>query len=297
VINFLSVRRIRIIVIALLGFAALVGLTFFLVGTFKPKVAGIYVETEPVSTVYINNVQVGRTPYQAKRNPGELAIRLIPDSFDAPLAPFETRVDLVNGVETVVRRKFAENDDVASGEVISFEKLTGSDVGLAIVTLPDSAQVLVDGVNRGYAPFKTNSVDAGSHKVTVSAEGYESKTIGVQIFEGYQLTAVIKLAAQPQKEVEEEPVQEEEEKKTMVEILETSVGFLRVRNGPSTLDKEVGRAEPRNEYEFLEEDEDSGWYKIVLDEDTQGWVSNQYAELVEASKESAETPTPTQSEE
>jgi hypothetical protein len=36
----------------------------------KPKVAGIYVESTPISTVFIDGEEVGMTPYRGTRSPG-----------------------------------------------------------------------------------------------------------------------------------------------------------------------------------------------------------------------------------
>ena len=91
-------------------------------------------------------------------------------------------------------------------------------------------------------------------------------------------------------EVEEEVV--EEDKTISVVILETPTGYLRVRKEPSTLAEEVGRVKPGEEYELLDEDEKTGWYKIQLDEGDEGWISNQYASKPDEG-ESSPKPSPT----
>jgi hypothetical protein len=92
-------------------------------------------------------------------------------------------------------------------------------------------------------------------------------------------------------EVPEEVIEEEVEK---VVILSTPTGFLRVRSEPSTLADELGTVEPDEEYELLETDEETGWFKIKFtqeenDEEIEGWISNQYAKMVE--NEASPTPT------
>lgn len=63
-----------------------------------------------------------------------------------------------------------------------------------------------------------------------------------------------------------------------VEISNTSVGFLRVRGGPSTGNAEVGRVKPGEKFEVLEEN--NGWYKIEFDTDKTGWVSGTYTRKI-----------------
>ena len=76
----------------------------------------------------------------------------------------------------------------------------------------------------------------------------------------------------------------------MVEILETSTGFLRVRREPSTLGEEIGRVEPGEKYPLIQTDEKTGWFEIEYEEGKEGWISNQYARKIEGG--SKLTPTP-----
>lgn len=59
-----------------------------------------------------------------------------------------------------------------------------------------------------------------------------------------------------------------------VQILETGVGFLRVRSGPGKSYAEIGRATPGEKYTHL--GEQSGWFKIDF-HGRDGWVSGDYA--------------------
>ena len=74
----------------------------------------------PSSTVFIGGVQVGKTPYSGTRDTGEISLRLVPDALEKPLVPYETRVSLSPGIQTVVKREFGETIDASAGEVISF---------------------------------------------------------------------------------------------------------------------------------------------------------------------------------
>lgn len=284
-------KRLGIILTILVGVAILVGGALFAVGHFRPSGAGLLVETTPTATVFINGEQVGRTPYEVTREPGEITVKLIPESFDTPLAPYETKVELVPGIKTIIKRDFGETEEDSSGVVVSFEKASRDETSISVVSIPDAAQISIDGQARGFAPYKTSSITAGPHEIKVSAPGFEEQSLSVTAQEGFNLTAVFKL--RPNGEVPEEEEEEEEPQTPQVEeveILDTPTGFLRVRNGPSTSFDEIVQVEPGDRYRYLETDEDTGWFKIELDDGSEGWVSNQYAERVEP--EASPSPTP-----
>lgn len=288
--------KAKIVIISIVSVVAILLVIFFVMGLFNQDNAGILINTTPTATVYINEEEVGRTPHESTMKAQEVTVRLVPDSFEQPLAPFETKVNLASGIQTIINREFGTTPDDSSGAIVSFEKVGGKEVSISIVSTPDAAQVMIDGQVKGFTPFKTSSITAEKHTIAVSAPGYEEKALDVQTQEGYKLTAIFNLAKNGEEVIVEEVIEEddvEEDKVTMIIILETPTGYLRVRKEPSTLAEEVGRVKPNEEYELLAEDESTGWYKIQLDEGEEGWISNQYAKLKDensASPEPSATP-------
>jgi hypothetical protein len=285
--------KLKIATIAVVAIALILALTFFLFDYLKPKVAGIYIESYPSATVYIDGMEVGRTPYEKTQKPGEVVIRLIPDSFEFPLAPYETRVNLTAGVKTVINRYFGGTDEASSGEIISFEKIDKRQVSLAVVSIPDSAELLIDGSERAFTPHRTTSISPGTHTIFLKAEGYQERQIDVMTHEGYKLTAVVKLARVEREDGAEAESENavgggvEEEGVEKVRILSTPTNFLRVRSEPSTLGQEVGTVDPGEIYELLETDEKTGWFKIKFihqdsGEEKEGWITNQYAQVLDS---------------
>lgn len=61
-----------------------------------------------------------------------------------------------------------------------------------------------------------------------------------------------------------------------VTIKETETGWLKVREASSSASKEVSRVNPGENYNLLEETTD--WFKIQLENGTDGWISSNYAE-------------------
>jgi len=291
-VSWLKMKRLRIVVIVLFALGILVAVGFLAWNFIKPTSAGIYVETFPASSVFIDGEQAGRTPYDATRKASEIVLKLVPETMDKPLSPYEVKVSLTPGIKTVVKREFGETEDTSTGEIVSFEKLGGGEASISVISTPDAAQVSIDGTTRGFAPYKASEITPGEHSLVVSYEGYESRTISVKVVEGYRLTAVVKLKATGEVKAEEkEQPQEEEKKKVMVEILATPTGFLRVRSEPSTAGSEVAQVKPGQSLPFIEDSAEGDWFKIEYQEGKEGWISSQYAKKVEIS--GTATPTPT----
>ena len=171
-LNSVSMEKLRRVGLILLGLILGGGLLFIVIDLFKPKVAGLFVETNPSAKVLVDGVQMGMTPYRTTTKPGEVIILLIPESFNVSLATYETKVTLIPGVETVIRREFRELDDVSAGEIVSFDKINKDETSLAVVTDPDSAQLTIDGIDRAYTPHKTSSILPGEHTLHLSATWY-----------------------------------------------------------------------------------------------------------------------------
>ncbi|MFS6568009.1 PEGA domain-containing protein, partial [Staphylococcus aureus] len=115
------------------------------------------VDTSPVSGVYINGNYLGKTPFTTSQAAGEITLKLVPTITDQNLLPFETKITLSQGIQTVVRREFGNTEDTSSGDILSFESQGDTTAGLIVISTPDNAQVSVDGVPRGFAPYKTGS--------------------------------------------------------------------------------------------------------------------------------------------
>lgn len=279
-------KKVWMIVISAISLALLGMATLFLIGYFKPKPGGILVNTNPASSVFINGNLVGKTPYEGTFKVEEVVVKLVPESGDKNYLPYEAKVSLVSGVKTVVRREFGETEDTSSGEIISFEKEEGKGISLVVVSTPDNAQVSIDGTPKGFAPYKISTISPGEHQVSVKAVGFTERVLTINTVTGYRLSIITNLAKE---EVKTQDVAGgKTEVKTFVEILETPTGFLRVRTGPGGAGSEIHQVKPGEKYPFLEEDADTGWFKIQIQEKAPGlpegivgWVSNEFSKKVD----------------
>lgn len=253
-------------------------LILFLLGFFNSQEAGILIEADPVSTVYIDGQEVAKTPYEVNRKAGEISLRIKPNEVNGVvLDDYETKINLVSGIRTIVKRVLRETEEASSGIVVSFEKLGGKESYVTVVSVPDNAQVLIDNKIYGYTPLRVK-VPAGDHNLVVSADKYLEKSLPIRVYAGYKLTASVKLAklAKP-----EEVLPKPTEIQTKIRINKTDVGFLRVREGAGINFPEIAQVKPDEEYEILEENEDSSWFKINVGETEglsaqAGWVSSEY---------------------
>lgn len=252
---------------------------FFLFSKLKPANAGLQIETTPQATVYIDGDQMGTTPFELVQKPGEISIRLVPIATETSLAPWGTKVTLTQGIKTVIRRDFAETEEKSSGEILSFEKISGSTASLAAVSTPDAAQVNLDGQNRDFTPLLINDIAVGDHKLVISQAGYSEREIQARAEAGYKLTVVAMLAKLDTVEANEEATLVEEPQREKVKIADTPTGFLRVRSGPTKNATESGQVKPGEEYILLEEKDE--WYKIEYQKDKEGWVTSEYVNKVE----------------
>jgi uncharacterized protein YgiM (DUF1202 family) len=282
-------KTLRVVAVVIVTLIILTVTGFFLVNYLKPKPAGIMVDTTPASSVYIDGKLAGKTPLRKTYKAGAINLRLIPDSSTSNLLPYETKITLMGGIETVVRREFGETEDLSSGDVISFQGSTGKTTSIIVLSTPDNAQVSLDGVVRGFAPYKNSTISPAEHQIAVKAPGYQDRTMITNTHIGYQLTVFVKLAKSGQTNTADTPMATpipSPTPKTYVMILKTPTGFLRVRTLPGTAGEEIAEVKPGEKYLYLETDDATNWYKIQyevpqpgLPNGIIGWVSNQYTQI------------------
>ena len=285
--SFLVMKRLKIFIIGLISITFLGTSAWFLVNYLEPKEGGVQIDSTPASRVYINDKFVGKTPYEAIHPQGELAIRLISEETDKTHVPFELKVFITPKVKTVIRHEFGEKEEIDSSFVVSFEEGIKNETTLTVISTPDNAQILIDGIVRGFTPFKINKLTSGEHNITLKSVGYKDKELLVNLVPGYRLSLVADLG-KDEVSIEPEVASVQTEIITFVEIGDTPTGFLRVRTQPGSGGSEIYQVKPGEKYLFLEEDTVTGWYKIQVQDPSPGlpdgivgWVSNQYSKKVE----------------
>ena len=286
-------KTLKVVVVIIVTLAILSGTGLFLADYFKPKPAGIRIDTTPTSSVYVDSQLLGRTPLRKTLKAGDINLRLIPDGSASGMLPYETKITLEGGIETVIRREFGDSEDFSSGDVISFRKNAEKTASLVVISMPDNAQVSLNGVARGFAPYKNSTISPAEHQVTVKAPGYQDRTMSVSTLNGYQLSVFTKLAKTGQESGSDSLLPTPTSTpapQTYVVISKTPTGYLRVRTLPGTAGEEIAQVKPGEKYLYLETDSATNWYKIQyevsqpgLPNGITGWVSNQYSQIATVS--------------
>ncbi len=293
-------KRLSLVVLASVIFA---GCTLPAFPTAKK--AGLQVSSTPAATVFVGGNSLGSTPLQNQENlkPGQVTVKIVPQ--DATLVPYETQINLIGGVMTVIDRKFNANPDMSNGYSLSFEPITDKKANqIAITTLPSAVAVNVDGNPQDFTPTMLDSVPEGDHRITLTSPGYEDKVILARTISGYKLVINAQLAKKadlaPVVEVTPTPsvtlTPTPSLKPTLspaktstpsaavnipkpyAQVGDTPTGFLRVRSTPNGT--EIGQVKPGEAYPYLSTNADSTWVQIQFNPTTPGWVSAQYVTVV-----------------
>lgn len=265
-----------------IAIASLIAILAFAVSVFvlnkNLEKGALQVTSEPKSKVYVDGKFLGQTPLcrcelKDMLDVGNHTIRLIP--AEGNFAPFEQKIPISAKVLTVVDRSFAEGGE-SSGSVISLEKFPDKNsISLSVVSFPLGVKLFLDSAELGLTPLKTTRITESDHEIKLSKEGFKDKLLRVRAIKGYQLNAIVFLGSTLE-QATSSASPTIAPSVTKILILETPTGFLRVRSEPSLNGVEVGRVLPGEKYDMLDEQE--GWFKIKLKDESSGWISSQYSQ-------------------
>lgn len=269
-------KTIIVILVTLMVFLAF----FIISGGYLSKTAnfnpqsGIRIESNPPSRVFINDQEVGITPFQKppidtsddRMLSGNYLIKL-----QSEKGSWEKYVTLYPGTRTVIIREIGKDKVSSSGEVVTLE--TGQ--GVLILSDPEQANVEVDGKFFGKTPVLIKDLNLGDHQFSIKKEGFLPRTIKSSLTNGYRFNLSVDLAKIQTNLDSNTPIIQVLKK---VKIIGTTNGFLRVRKTPSLSGIEIARL---NEGEIVEVTEDlTAWKKIKLEDGPEGYISKQFVEEI-----------------
>lgn len=176
----------------------------------KKSQAALQVSSVPKATLFLNGEHKGPTPFSDENlKAGEYTLKLVPESSDILLSPWETKLKLTPGVLTVVNYEFGLTEDESAGEILTLETISDKKAAeIAVVSTPDGAVVSLDGEPQGFAPLSLTSIAEGDHLITVSLPGYEERQIKAKTINGYRLSISVQLALE---DIGEQPVAADED--------------------------------------------------------------------------------------
>jgi hypothetical protein len=279
----------KVFVVFIASFVLSVGLflAFQYYTNLSAQKGALQVTSSPESKVYLNNKYLGQTPLckcQASDmlSAGEYTIRLVP--LDSSLREFQEKITISQAVLTVADRKFGKNA-LSEGSIISLSPLTDKKkTELLVVSFPQGSEVLLDDTSIGKTPLLQEDPTESDHVLKVRKDGYNEKEVRIRTPLGYKLTVAAYLSTSntPPSPAPSDAVSPTPSDGTptptppaQIKILDTPTGFLRVRSDASTTAGEVGRVSPGQTYPIASEED--GWFEIILEDGTKGWISSQYA--------------------
>lgn len=281
-------RRILLVVAVFLILIGIFILVRVVAGIIAPRGRGALQITSSVKAqVFLDGKTIGETPLcKCDQNQtikeGTYEIKIVPE--DKSLSPFMARVKINSGVLTAVDRTFLPGS-LASSYILTLEKTNSQDAELFIATIPDGAQVLIDGDPSGLTPLTIKPISASEHEIQIQKQGFSKKTVRVRAVSGFKLVLNAVLGTRLDQEesvLSPEPTLSvaptESKTKQEIKIRQTPNGFLRVRENPTTSSRELTRVTSGETFSYSEEQ--NGWYKINLPDGTSGWISGAYAEKI-----------------
>lgn len=247
--------------------------------------------SSPEASIFLNNVAIGKTPYEDKLKEGEYLLKYIPDGTASDTASWQGKIKIYKNTLTYVDRELGTSDITSSGVIFSIIKMESppqnKDTGeIEIRTEPAGATVLLDNDEKGLAPLILTNVPKGDHELSVTSQNFFSRTQKINIDPGFRVIADFKLALdQSKKSIEDlTPTKAatssasttSSSKKPTIVVKDTPTGFLRVRTEPTVNASEAAQIKPGETYPLIETA--PNWYKIEYEKGKQGWIAQQYAE-------------------
>lgn len=282
-------KKILLIIIPIV-LAVVIFLLFTLLLPKNDGKGALQVTSIPKSTVYLDGKQLGKTPLCACGPPGKLdtlasgdyTIRLVPQ--DTSLLPYEEKIHITSGVMTVVDRSPGKGA-TSEGSILTLIPLKDKKAReISVLSFPQGAHVFIDNNEVGQVtPVIVRKVTESDHEIKIKKSGYDEKIIRVRAITGYRLEAVVTLGvsdiAAPTQKIASPTATVAPTvsiKGATIIILDTPVGYLRVRESGSLNAGEIDRVKPGEVYELIDEKE--LWYQIKLPSGKTGWVNSQYAQ-------------------
>lgn len=284
-------------------------LALFLAGcTQNSTNAGVEIKSMPNAKVFINNKEVGKTPYQNnKMAAGDYTIKLENEEGNWNSG----RIRINENTIFHINRELSNNPDEQAGETVSLEK----GKGITVVTTPLQVEISLDGKKQGNSPYLIPSVNTGIHEIELSKEGYQPRKIKVKAFDGYKIVVEAQLKSDailpspsPTASASADPSMSPQASASAsgkatpsprstpvvstspqasssaaagdktITILSTPTGWLRVRSKPGTSGEEIAKVNTGETYTYTEQ-LDTGWTLIELSDGSTGYVASRYVKV------------------
>lgn len=264
------------------------------------KQGELRVDSSPAASIFLDNKNIGRSPYTDKVTSGSFVLKLVPDSTTSPKAPWEGKIVVGPSLLTYVNADLSDSELSSAVDILWLEKISSKNAELSVTTNPDGATVLIDDSTRGVTPLSIADITPGDHTITVTSIGFLTRSLKIKMTPGYRLIITMKMglspggstatasatpAPKPSGKVTPTPktatssATVSDPERPFLTVKDTPTGFLRVRVEPNTSATEAARINPGDKFHI--EDTQNGWYEIKYDGVSIGWVSGTYVTKTE----------------
>lgn len=282
-------KKIGIFALLIAGFIIFLLIRFIVLS--NTQVFGkLKIQSSPTASVFVDNVAIGKVPFEDKYKVGEYMLKLIPEDTASETASWQRKIKVGKNAMTYVNLELGSTDISTAGDVLDMVKLDrmlpGDKGEISVETEPAGAIIYLDNDEKGVASVTLSDVAKGDHELSVFMPGFFRRTMKINIVPGYHINAYIKLAVDPNqspayKEVEKRAAQKiaTEEAKTTGDLFKiivrgTPEGFLNVREDASVTASKAAEVKEGDTFNVIEEK--GSWYKIEYNAGDTGWISSEY---------------------
>ena len=208
-------RKVLFLLLLIVLFIGFIFVRFVLLQ--RENTAGrLRILSTPPATVFIDNVAVGKTPYEEKVKVGEPLVKLIPEGENSQVAPWQGKVNIYKNAMTYISRDLGAQEVTSAGEVLTITKMEKSSFAnnageVYVESSPSNAIVYLDNDEKGVSPLLLQNVAKGDHEVSVFMPGFLRRTQKINVEAGYRVTVQFKLALDPTHKTLDQTLEEKRE--------------------------------------------------------------------------------------
>ena len=114
--------KLTLLFIFFILFIGYVAVKFFVLDK-KAANGQLKIVSSPTTSVFINNVAVGKTPFYDKYKIGEYILKLIPEGTATETASWQGKINVYKNSLTYINRELGSSDISSAGEILTVTKM------------------------------------------------------------------------------------------------------------------------------------------------------------------------------
>ena len=161
--------KLIIFLILLVIFAGFMAVRFFIIDS-QNAYGRLKIVSSPTTSIFVNSVVIGKSPFEDKYKVGEYVLKLIPEGVATETASWQSKIKIYKNALTYVNRELGTSDTTSAGEIFTTTKMDKSPKNAAsgevyVETEPQGAIVYLDNDEKSVAPVALSDVLKGEHEL------------------------------------------------------------------------------------------------------------------------------------